>query len=112
MKFPVYCYLLIGLVFLLPVVVLLRQSAKDNAEPVRTIPVKLVMKRSEVIPSRRALSYRLYSILFLTEEDEILEFHMNTKFDWDMLNEGDLGNLTYQGSRYIKFERTHINPPK
>ncbi len=117
MKFPVYYYVwnyvqagLVGLAILIALVLIMRQSAKNDAEPIRTVPVKLAKKREEYVSSLRGYGYS-YSILFLTDSDEILEIHMPTKFDWDMLNEGDRGNLTYQGTRYIKFERTHINPP-
>ncbi len=109
MKFEMYAYLLIALALLITMVFVLRNHAKDDTEPIRTIPVKLVKKREQHFVGRTY--YSIFSLLFLTDTDEILEFNLKNKFDWDMLNEGDLGNLTYQGTRYIKFERTHINPP-
>ena len=69
------------------------------------------MKKKEHYYYGRRAGHRVSShLFFLTDNQELLEFTVNS-FDWDFYNEGDLGNLTYQGFRFIKFERTHINPP-
>lgn len=106
-------YLTYGMILLVLFIVLglvlARTHAKNNALPVLTVPVRLIKKRKETHRSRSGYHVSL-SLFFLTENEELLEFSVNS-FDWDFYNEGDLGNLTYQGFRFIKFERTHINPP-
>lgn len=96
-------------VFIVCGLILARAHAQNNSLPVLTVPVRLIKKKKESYHSRSGYHVSL-SLFFLTENEELLDFKVNS-FDWEMYNEGDLGNLTYQGFRFIKFERTHINPP-
>lgn len=87
--------------------VIVRVNAENDQKPILTVPVRLIKKKRIYIHDRRDK----FLLFFLTENEELLEFDMHSSFEWDIYNEGDLGNLTYQGFRLIKFERTHINPP-
>ena len=86
--------------------ILARKSAENDAKPILTVPVRLIKKKRIYVGDHR----HRFLLFFLTENEELLEFDMSA-FDWEWYNEGDLGNLTYQGERFLKFERTHINPP-
>ena len=46
---------------------------------------------------------------FLTDDGDLIEFGVPNSLDFDFYNEGDTGVLTYQGTRMLKFERTHVN---
>lgn len=87
------------------IVWLIRLYTGNNAKPTLTVPVRLIKKKNSL--------HLQYQLVFLTESDEVLKFVLKSvkAFEWEIYNEGDLGNLTYQGFRFIKFERTHINPP-
>jgi len=87
--------------------VIVRIHAENDAKPILTVPVRLIRKKRIYLHDRRDR----FLLFFLTENEELLEFDMRSILEWDFYNEGDLGNLTYQGFRFIKFERTHINPP-
>lgn len=97
-------------VFIVCGLILARTHAQNNAQPVLTVPVRLIKKKKEYHSGTGGRHHASLSLFFLTENEEFLDFNVNS-FDWEMYNEGDLGNLTYQGFRFIKFERTHINPP-
>lgn len=110
LEIRIYRYILIAVIVVTIVVCLLilaRKGAENDAAPVLTVPVRLVKKKHIYLIEHRDI----FLLFFLTENEELLEFNMPNKFDWDWYNEGDLGNLTYQGTRFLKFERTHINPP-
>lgn len=94
-------------VFVVCGLILARKHAENDAKPVLTVPVRLIKKKHIYIREHPDQ----FLLFFLTENEELLEFNMHSSFEWDIYNEGDLGNLTYQGIRFIKFERTHINPP-
>lgn len=111
----IYRYIYAALIVVCIIVCLLilaRKSAENDADPVLTVPVRLIKKKQYYFhaPGQRR-GHSTFHLFFLTENEELLDFTMPTKFDWDIYNEGDLGNLTYQGTRFLKFERTHINPP-
>lgn len=86
---------------------IVRINAENDTKPILTVPVRLIKKKRIYIYDRRDR----FLLFFLTENEELLEFDMRSSFEWDFYNEGDLGTLTYQGFRFIKFERTHVNPP-
>ncbi len=99
--------LLTAIIFLLVCLrILARKHAENDEKPILTVPVRLIKKKDIYMGDHR----HQFLLFFLTEDEELLEFNMS-QFEWDWYNEGDLGNLTYQGFRFIKFERTHINPP-
>ncbi len=109
-KLPIYLYILgalwiAALLFCLRLIV--RKNAENDEKPILTVPVRLIKKKDLYLGDH----HHRFLLFFLTENEELLEFNMQSQFEWDWYNEGDLGNLTYQGFRFIKFERTHINPP-
>ena len=82
---------------------------KNNAAPVLTVQCRVVDKRMEV--SHRmdgdALphSFVRYYVTFQVESGDRLEFAMEGR-DYGQLAQGDLGRLTFQGTRYLGFRRS------
>lgn len=81
--------------------------AKYSAVPVETVPVKLIGKKKMPIHG-----LRFYLCLqFLTDDEKLIEVFADSELQYDSYYEGDTGTLTHKGTKMIKFERTHINPP-
>ncbi len=85
-----------------------RQWNKDNQSPRLTVPAIVVARRDE---RHRHLSgnntrYRThYYATFQFESGDRLELELQGH-EYGLIVEGDRGNLTFQGSRYLGFERT------
>ena len=81
-----------------------RQWNKDNHSPKLTVPVTVPAKRADT--SRRKHSYRTrYYVTFQFESGDRLELELQGN-EYGLIVEGDRGNLTFQGSRFLGFERT------
>lgn len=107
--------LFIGAVFVFVFGMIVFQAAKGVAEwahnnnlPVESAPARLVTKRTETggrIHHRhhgRISTY--YYATFELETGERREFHLYGQ-DYGLLAEGDEGTLSYQGTRYLGFQR-------
>lgn len=108
--FTLYTVIIV-LAFLVMGFILLRAAAKKEAEPVKSVPVKLIKKKKtyEYYPHRIPIS--VFWLIFLTENDELIEIRADSEL-YDFYNEGECGNLTYKGAKMIKFERVQVNPQK
>jgi len=91
----------------------------NNSQPVLTVPSLIVAKRDHVTThhhnhgngihhNHRSTSYY---ITFEVESGDRMEFSVNGK-EYGMLAEGDLGKLTFQGTRYLGFERLREPEPE
>ena len=86
----------------------LRQWNKDNHSPRLTVPVTVVAKRDDHRRHRSGNHTRhrtYYYATFQFESGDRLELELQGH-EYGLLVEGDRGNLTFQGSRYLGFERT------
>jgi len=92
------------IVALIALLALLRHSVQNDNSPIVSVNVKL-MKKKRI----RHRHYTELLFFFLTENEELLEFSVGNSLDFDIYNEGDTGVLTYRGTRFLKFERNHIN---
>ena len=85
------------------------QWNKNNRSPRLTVPVTVVAKRTNVDVSRDCgygdSTSTTYYITFQVESGDRMEFHV-AGHEYGMLIEGDRGQLTFQGTRYLGFERT------
>jgi hypothetical protein len=108
--FPLFFILVFALIFF-QLFKGIKQWNHNNQQPVLTVNAKVVSKRSHV--SRHAHSHdnhvhhhssTSYFITFEFDSGDRLEFHVNSS-EYGQLVEGDLGSLTFQGTRYLKFER-------
>ena len=78
-----------------------------------TVPATVVTKRTDVdrLSSgganghRHYRTYTNYYVTFEVESGDRMELHLEGS-EYGLLVEGDKGNLSFQGTRYLGFERT------
>ena len=114
----------IGVIFVIMLVSIIsglsrnaKRERKNDQSPRVTADAKVVSKRMQVGErgSRRmrtngmmedgySYSYSDYFVTFEFESGDRLELHVDGS-DYGLLVEGDQGKLSFQGSRYLGFER-------
>jgi hypothetical protein len=85
---------------------------KNNHSPRLTVPATIVAKRTNVSRHRHGganghhhhHTSTTYYVTFQVESGDRMELHV-TGNEYGMLVEGDQGNLSFQGTRYLGFER-------
>ena len=78
---------------------------KNNQSPKLTVPVTVVAKRSDVHRGIETMhTYTSYYVTFQVESGDRMEFEVSD-MEYGMLAEGDRGMLTFQGTRYLSFQR-------
>ena len=88
------------------------QWNKNNNSPRLTVPALVVAKRTNVTRHHHGganghhhhHTSTTYYVTFQVESGDRMELHM-TGNEYGMLVEGDQGNLSFQGNRYLGFER-------
>lgn len=88
------------------------QWNKNNNSPRLTVPALVVAKRTNVSRHRHGganghhhyHTSTTYYVTFQVESGDRMELHVDGS-EYGMLIEGDQGNLTFQGTRYLGFER-------
>jgi len=93
------------------------QWNKNNNSPILTVEVRIVAKRMSVSDhthhnntgnghtTMHTSSSTSYYATFEVESGDRIELHIPTA-EYGMLVEGDVGRLTFQGTRYKGFERS------
>ncbi len=94
------------------------QWSKNNASPRLTVEAAVVGKRIDVTHHQHAnagdqtgahgyhtTSSTSYYVTFQVESGDRMEFSVSGA-EYGMLIEGDRGRLSFQGTRYLGFERT------
>ena len=88
------------------------QWSSNNKQPVITVVAEIVAKRGHTSRSNHnhgdnmhSSTSTTYYATFQVESGDRMEFHISVK-EFGMLAEGDIGKLTFQGTRYHGFERT------
>ena len=102
--FPIMFIVMFGLVFGLIISTLIkssRQNRKNNASPRVTSEATIVTKRTHV---RGDHAHTSYYTTFQFESGDRLEL-MIPYNQFGYLVEGDKGKLTFQGTRFVSFER-------
>lgn len=83
---------------------------KNNKAPRLTVDATVAAKRYEISHSRDAngadSTYSRYYICFQFESGDRMEF-MVRRDEYGLIVEGDKGKLTFQGTRYLGFERIY-----
>ena len=111
--FEVMFTLVFILVFGMFVVIFVRgigEWNKNNHSPRLTVPATVVSKRTHVSHRRSAgenhhtRTSTSYYVTFQVGSGDRMEFHMSGP-EYGLLVEGDRGNLSFQGTRYLSFER-------
>ena len=85
---------------------------KNNNSPKLTVDARVIKKRNQVSNSDyldhngmiHTTSSISYYVTFQVEREDQIEMRLSRK-DYIMLVEGDYGKLTFQGTRYISFEK-------
>lgn len=113
--FIVVFLLIIG-IFIITAVKGLGEWNRNNHQPVLTVPARIVSKREHFSTSRHGVhtndihhhhhhsSTTSYYVTFEVESGDRMEFHVPPQ-EYGILIDGDNGKLTFQGTRYHKFER-------
>ncbi len=108
MMFSLAFFLIFG-IFIVMIVQNIAQWNKNNHSPRLTVPVSVVTKRTCVSrhSSGNAGSHTTtsYYVTFEVDSGDRMELQMTGR-EYGMLAEGDRGNLTFQGTRYLSFDRT------
>ena len=109
--FGIVFVLVVG-VFVVTIVSGIRQWNKNNNSPRLTVPATVVAKRTNVSHHRHGgandhhhhHTSTSYYVTFQVESGDRMELHM-AGTEYGLLVEGDKGNLTFQGTRYLGFDR-------
>ena len=86
------------------------QWNKNNNSPRLTVPATVVSKRANVSHHHHAGEHHhshtstSYYVTFEVESGDRMELHMSGT-EYGLLVEGDKGRLSFQGTRYLGFER-------
>lgn len=86
------------------------QWSKNNNSPRLTVSAEVVAKRTNVSHHHHAGEHHhhhtstTYYVTFQVESGDRMEFHVSGQ-EYGMLIEGDKGELSFQGTRYLGFER-------
>ena len=100
-------------VFIFAFVKGISQWNKNNHSPRLTVPVTIVAKRADVSRHRRrshntgmhhTSHSTTYFVTFQVESGDRMELQL-AGHEYGLLIEGDRGLLTFQGTRYLGFER-------
>ena len=112
--FTLVFVLVIGM-FIVIAVKGISQWNKNNHSPRLTVPATIVAKRTNVshhhhhnhagTGMHHSSTSTTYYVTFQVESGDRMELHVAGS-EYGMLIEGDHGNLTFQGTRYLGFERT------
>lgn len=103
-------FVLVMGIFAVTIVSGIRQWNKNNHSPRITVPVTIVSKRTHVSRRHRAGDHHhshtstSYYVTFQLGSGDRMELHVPST-EYGLLVEGDKGNLSFQGTRYLGFER-------
>jgi hypothetical protein len=89
---------MVGLVFL-PLILYIRQWTQNNNSTILTVDAKVMVKRAILLRTQVH-----YYVTFEIADGKQKEFNVSGK-EYDMLTEGDVGRVSFQGTRYKGFER-------
>ncbi len=114
--FPVIFFCILGM-FIFAVVTNIRTWNKNNHSPRLTVPASVVAKRTQVSHHHHTnagdasgasgswvSTSTSYYVTFQVESGDRMELQV-TGHEYGMLVEGDHGKLSFQGTRYLGFER-------
>ena len=99
----VIIFILFLTVFVLVLVRGVRQAHRNNQSPVLVIEALVVSKRQHISRTYEHLSTSSYAT-FEAETGSRMELELSAT-DFGLLAEGDRGRLTFQGTRYLGFQR-------
>lgn len=107
MLFPIFFIVVFVLVIGTFVVTLgksARRHMKDSASPRLSVTAQAISRREEYHSRRDMHGWTQYFVTFEVESGDRMELEMQGE-QYGMIVEGDQGRLTFQGTRFISFER-------
>ena len=108
--FPFLFFIVFGIILIVFVVTFVRgigEWHKNNNSPRITVPARVVSKRTSVSHGHHHSAnghMHTTSSTFEFESGDRMELGVSGS-EYGMLAEGDSGKLTFQGTRYLSFER-------
>jgi hypothetical protein len=113
--FPIFFALVFILIFGTIIFNVVRGAGRwshNNKQPVLSVPVKVVAKRSHITSNfhnndmhHSNHTRTTYYVTFEVESGDRMELYLDDS-EYGLLVEGDTGKLTFQGTRYLGFERS------
>lgn len=111
--FEILFFLMFCLVFTIFIVVIiagLSQWNRNNAAPRLTVPAQVVAKRTDTSHHHHGTNHHVstfhhYYVTFQVESGDRMELSLPGQ-EFGQLVAGDRGMLTFQGTRYLRFERS------
>ena len=114
--FPILFLVVLGMI-LCAIIGNISTWNKNNHSPRLTVPATVVAKRTDVSHSSSAnagdvsgahgydtSTFTSYYVTFQVESGDRMELEVDGS-DYGMLVEGDIGKLSFQGTRYLGFQR-------
>ena len=105
--FNIVLILILCMVVFMIVQLVIRWS-RNNHSPRLTVNAVVTSKRTDVThhhSSTSTFASTRYYVTFQVESGDRIELNV-TGYDYGMLAEGDRGRLSFQGTRFLGFERT------
>lgn len=106
---PVFMATVFILVFVLIIITIiksLKQWSQNNASPILTVAAKVTAKRINFVnASPQQVGSTRYFATFEVESGDRMELPLSAA-EYGMLAENDTGRLTFQGTRFLSFERS------
>ena len=102
LMFPLF-FLMFFAVFFIAIFRMVREWNRNNHSPRLTVDAKVVAKRTNV--SRRD-NHRstTYYVTFQVDSGDRMELKLQGH-EYGLMIEGDTGKLTFQGTRFLEFQR-------
>ena len=104
-------FILVFGIFVVTIVRGISEWNKNNNSPRLTVPATVVSKRAHTSHNHHNTGGHhhthystSYYVTFQVDSGDRMEYH-TTGQEYGLLVEGDKGNLTFQGTRYLGFER-------
>ena len=100
-------FILVFGIFVVTIISSIGEWNKNNHSPKLTVSAVVVAKRTNVSHhhhDHHTHHSTSYYVTFQVDSGDRMELHM-TGQEYGMLVEGDRGNLSFQGTRYLGFER-------
>ena len=103
----VVVFLTFFIIFVSTLLTGLARRKKDNESPRLTVPAVVVSRRTEYhsnAAQQSTMGRTSYYATFQVESGDRMEFEVDGS-DYGLLVQGDIGKLSFQGTRYLGFER-------
>ena len=105
--FPILFLVVLGMI-LCAIIGNISTWNKNNHSPRLTVPATVVAKRTEVsrhhTDNTMMHTFTTYYVTFQVESGDRMEMRLSGT-EYGQLAEGDTGRLSFQGTRYLGFER-------